>query len=202
MGDRSGSQRFRVKVIDGPGPREAARLHSEVHHIAEIAASTHDAHVRTTGSVWRPFCSAMHESQVTPAATITAAAISNSGRAAVLTAIQDPATCLRLGGPAFCQKQHFAARRSCCLTTPVLMPRRKVLLPRRGPAVFSSSFCTLFPTDRFEFADLLLIHKLASLSAALRPVLLAHRLSFKLAALSLVAVPWVVRRLLQPQRLS
>ena len=58
----------------------------EVHHIAEIAASRPAAHVRTTGSVWRPFCSAMHDSQMTPNATITAAAISNSGRAAMLTA--------------------------------------------------------------------------------------------------------------------
>src|SRR5262249_22395585 len=103
-------------------------------------------------------------------------------------------TCPSLGVPAFCQKQHFAARRSCCLTTPVLMPCCKAWLRRRGPTVFSSSLRTLFPTDRFEFADLLLIHKLASLSTALRPVLLAHRLSFKLAALSLVAVSGIVRR--------
>jgi hypothetical protein len=52
----------------------------------------------------------MHESQVTSTATITAATISNSGRAATLTTTQGPATCPSLGVPDFCQKQHFAAR--------------------------------------------------------------------------------------------
>jgi hypothetical protein len=74
----------RVRFLDGPWRREAARLHCEVHHIAEIAASRHAVHVRTIGSVWRPFCSAMYESQIAPKAAITAAAISNSGRAAML----------------------------------------------------------------------------------------------------------------------
>jgi hypothetical protein len=52
----------------------------------------------------------------------------------------------------------------------------------------------LFPTNRLELPGFLLIHKFASLATAFRPVLLAHRLGFKLAALSLVAVPRTVRR--------
>ena len=52
----------------------------------------------------------------------------------------------------------------------------------------------LFPTNRFELPGFLLIHKFASLATAFRPVLLAHRLGFKLAALSLVAVPRIVCR--------
>jgi hypothetical protein len=52
-----------------------------------------------------------------------------------------------------------------------------------------------FPDEnRFELPGFLLIHKFASLATAFRPVLLAHRLGFKLAALSLVAVPRIVRR--------
>jgi len=53
----------------------------------------------------------------------------------------------------------------------------------------------LFPTNRLELSGFLLIHKFASLAIAFRPVLLAHRLGFKLAVLSLVAVPRTVRRL-------
>ena len=166
----------------------------EVHHIVEIAASRHADHVRTTGSVWRPFCSAMHESQMTPTVTITAAAISNSGRAAMLTVTQGPRYLPEFGGACFLSEAAFCCAAFVCLTTPVLMPDCKAWQPPRAPTVFSSSLRTLFPTARFEFADLLLIHKLASLATALRPVLLAHRLGFYLAAFSLVAVPGIVRR--------
>jgi hypothetical protein len=44
------------------------------------------------------FLSAMHESQMTPTTTITAAAISSSGRAAMLTANPGPLLLARVWG--------------------------------------------------------------------------------------------------------
>ena len=72
-------------------------------------------------------------------------------------------------------------------------PETAFLIMRKGRDSHALS-AVLFPTHRFELSHLLLIHEFPGLATAFNPVLLPHGLGFKLAALSLVAVPRLVRR--------